>query len=134
MSSTSLWDRSKKSCWLALVVATGMFLAGCDSPQRTVDTLRVEIADFKTAPDAKKQAEIEKSFDKLQQQVTAMDKKDDPKTEHFRDQLVELKGDYQSAKMAKALQDAKNAIQGLGDAFKEGAKDIGAAFKGSGTK
>ncbi len=47
----------------------------------------------------------------------------------YKSQLASLRNDYQAAKMAKAMEDAKNAIQGLGEAAKEGVKGIGDFFK-----
>lgn len=134
MSSTSLWDRSSKFFWLPLLALTALLITGCDSPQRTVDTLRVQITSYKAAPDEKKQAEIEQSLAKLQSQVDALQKKNDDQAGYFNEELLTLRGDYRDAKLAKAVQDAKNAIQGLGQAVKDGAKNIGDIFKSSGTK
>ena len=113
---------------LALLIT--VFLAGCDNPQKTVDTLRNEIIEFQAKPDAEKQIEIDKNFLKLEDQVAKLSAKGDAKAEVYRRQLVSLRSDYQAAKMAKAMEDAKNAIQGLGEAAKEGVKGIGDFFKG----
>lgn len=106
-----------------------LFITGCDSPQSTIDKLRKEIIEFQAKPDADKQVAIEKDFVKLEEQVGKLEAKGDDKANLYKSQLASLRSDYQAAKMAKAMQDAKNAIQGLGEAAKEGVKGIGDFFK-----
>jgi hypothetical protein len=108
-------------------------LSGCDNPQRTVDTLRSEIALFKAAPDVKKQAAIETNFEKLEQQIAELDRKDTTKADLMRRQYANLQAEYQAAKLAKTVNDVKSAVQGIGEAFKEGAKSFGETLKNSGT-
>jgi hypothetical protein len=108
-------------------------LAGCDSPQRTVETLRAEIAEFKKAPDEKKQAQIDAHFTKLEQQIAQTETRNATEADLLKRQYAGLQGEYQAAKLAKTLNDARNAIQGIGEAFKEGAKSFSDSFKTSGT-
>ena len=119
-----------KRPFLVLVLAA-VALAGCDSPQRTIDSLRKEIMEFKAAPDEKKQANIDEKFAKLEGQIAELQQRGDPKAEELRSQLVSLRADYQAARMAKAVQDAKSAIQGFGEALKDTAKSVEDAFKKS---
>ena len=99
---------------LASLALGAALLAGCDNPQKTVDSLRGELMEFKAAPDERKQAKIDASFAKLESQITALQKRGDERTDELKRQMASLRGDYQAAKMAKALQDAKSAIQGFG--------------------
>ena len=122
-----------KRPFLVLVLAA-VALAGCDSPQRTIDSLRKEIMEFKAAPDEKKQANLDEKFAKLEGQIAALQQRGDPKAEELRSQLVSLRADYQAARMAKAVQDAKSAIQGFGEALKDTAKSVQDAFKKSDTE
>jgi len=115
------------------LLALAVLLTGCDNPQNNADALRREIAEFKAAPDEKRQLVIDQSFAKLENQIQKLEKRDDPKADGLREQLVALRGDYQAAKVHKALHDAKNAIQGISEAVKDGANSIGDIFKGSGT-
>lgn len=108
-------------------------LTGCDSPRRTVDTLQKEIAEYKTSPSDQKQIEIEKNLARLDEQILALEKKGDAGASELKEQLSFLRSDYKAARMARALQDAKNAIQGFSEAFKDGAKTIQEAFKDSRT-
>ena len=108
-------------------------LAGCDNPQKTVDSLRRELMEFKAAPDETKQAKIDADFAKLESQIAALQQSGDVKADELKKQLASLRGDYQAAKMAKALQDAKSAIEGFGEALKDTAKSVEDAFKNSQT-
>ncbi len=118
---------------LASLALGAALLAGCDNPQKTVDSLRRELMEFKAAPDERKQAKIDASFAKLESQITALQEKGDERTDELKRQMASLRGDYQAAKMAKALQDAKSAIQGFGEALKDTARSVEDAFKNSQT-
>ena len=118
---------------LASLALGAALLAGCDNPQKTVDSLRRELMEFKAAPDERKQAKIDASFAKLESQITALQERGDERTDELKRQMASLRGDYQAAKMAKALQDAKSAIQGFGEALKDTAKSVEDALKNSQT-
>jgi outer membrane murein-binding lipoprotein Lpp len=121
-----------KRTFKALALGAAL-LAGCDSPQKTVDSLRKELMEFKAAPDETKQAKIDADFAKLESQIAALQQRGDVKADELKRQLASLRGDYQSAKMAKALQDARSAIEGFGEALKDTAKGVEDAFKNSQT-
>jgi predicted small secreted protein len=117
-----------KSVSIALLLGA-VLLVGCDSPERTVDSLRKEIAEFRIAPDEKTRVKIDQNFAKLERQVADLQQRGDPRAGELRNQLISLRGDYQAARMSKAVQDAKNAIQGFGEALKNTAKSFEEAFK-----
>ena len=119
-----------KRTFRALALGAAL-LAGCDNPQKTVDSLRKELMEFKAAPDETKQAKIDADFAKLESQIAALQQRGDVKADELKRQLASLRGDYQSAKMAKALQDARSAIEGFGEALKDTAKSVEDAFKNS---
>jgi hypothetical protein len=121
-----------KRTFKALALGAAL-LAGCDNPQKTVDSLRKELMEFKAAPDETKQAKIDADFAKLESQIAALQQRGDVKADELKRQLASLRGDYQSAKMAKALQDARSAIEGFGEALKDTAKGVEDAFKNSQT-
>ncbi len=107
---------------------------GCNSPSRTVENARKQLAEFQAAPDAEKQAAVEKSLAKLDSQVEELEKKGDrARADVFRRQAFSLRTDFQAAKMARALNDARNAIQGIGDAFKDAGKSFSETFKNAET-
>jgi site-specific recombinase XerD len=121
-----------KRAFTALAFGAAL-LVGCDNPQKTVDSLRRELVEFKAAPDETKQAKIDADFAKLESQIAALQQRGDMKADELKKQLASLRGDYQAAKMAKALQDARSAIEGFGEALKDTAKSVEDAFKNSQT-
>ena len=66
-----------KRALAALLLGT-VVLSGCDSPQRTIDSLRKELMEFKAAPDDAKEARIEADFAKLENQIAVVQQKGDP--------------------------------------------------------
>jgi hypothetical protein len=117
-----------KSVSIALLLGA-VLLVGCDSPERTVDSLRKEIAEFRIAPDEKTRVKIDRNFAKLERQVADLQQRGDPRAGELRNQLISLRGDYQAARMSKAVQEAKDAIQGFGEALRNTAKSFEEAFK-----
>jgi hypothetical protein len=63
---------------LAALLLGAALLSGCDSPQRTIDSLRKELMEFKAAPDDAKEARIEADFAKLENQIAVVQQKGIP--------------------------------------------------------
>jgi len=119
--------------WI-VAAASLVILAACDSPNRTVDAARKQLSAFQATPDAEKQAAVEQSLAKLDAQVDQLEKKGDTiQADLFRRQASSLRTAFQAAKMARAFNDAKNAIQGIGEAFKAAEKSFSETFKNSST-
>ena len=111
-----------------------ILLAGCDSPSRTIDAARKQLSAFQAAPNAEKQAEVERSLARLEAQVDELEKKGDHiQADLFRSQASSLRTDFQAAKLARALNDAKNAIQGIGEAIKDAGKSFSETLKNGST-
>lgn len=109
----------------AALAMVALFLVGCDSPQGTVATARKQLTEYQTAPDNGKQEALEKTLTMLDEQIAGLEKKGDlVQADLFRRQAATLRTDFQAARMARALHDAKNAIQGFGDAIKEAGKSF----------
>jgi Sec-independent protein translocase protein TatA len=118
---------------IAVVLGGAVLLVGCDNPQRTVASLRKEIAEFKTTPTEKTRAKIEENFAKLDRQIAEWQKRGDPSADELRNQFVSLRSEYQAAKISKAVQDTRSAIEGFGQALKETARSVEEAFKNADT-
>jgi len=124
----------KSSAQLLGLAALAALLIGCDSPSRTVDTTSRQIAEFQAAPSPEKKIAIENSLAKLDAQVEELAAKGDRvQADLFRRQAQSLRSDFQAAKMSQAIDSAKNAIEGIGQAFKEAGKTIGETFKANTT-
>ena len=115
------------------VLLGAVLLVGCDNPQGTIASLRKEIAEFKTAPNEKARVKIEEDFVKLERQIAQWQQRGDPSAEELRNQFVSLRSEYQAAKISKAVQDARDAIQGFGQALKDTARSVEEAFKDADT-
>ena len=122
-----------KRIFVALLLGALALVIGCDSPQRTVTSLWKEIAEFKAAPDDKRGAKIDQVFAKLERQIAELQQRGDPSADELRNQLVSLRSEYQAAKISKAVQDARDAIQGFGQALKDTARSVEEAFKNADT-
>jgi len=122
-----------KRIFVALLLGALALVIGCDSPQRTVTSLRKEIAEFKVAPYDKRGAKIDQDFAKLERQIAELQQRGDPSADELRNQLVSLRSEYQAAKISKAVQDARDAIQGFGQALKDTARSVEEAFKNADT-
>jgi hypothetical protein len=108
-----------------LLLVAGLALMGCDSPEGSVSTARKQLTEFKTTPDNTKQEALEKTLATLDTQIAELEKKGDVvQADLFRRQADSIRADFQAARMARALNDAKNAIQGFGDAIKEAGKSF----------
>ena len=117
---------------LVLCLLAALSLAGCDSAQRTAETARRQLSEFQAAPGAAKQAAVEQSLAKLDREIEALQEKGQvADAAVFRRQAASLKGDFQAARLAKTLNDAKNAIQGIGEAIKDAGKSFNDTLRNS---
>lgn len=116
-----------------IILLGAVLLVGCDNPQRTVASLRKEITEFKAAPNEKTRVKIEEDFAKLERQIGELQQRGDPSADELRNQFVSLRSEFQAAKISKAVQDARDAIQGFGQALKDTAKSVEEAFKDADT-
>lgn len=114
--------------WLAGLLVIGV--AGCDNPQTTVKTLREDIKAFRANPSREQQAQIEQKFAKLDAQINRLAKsgKSD-EVANLKRQAFDLQTDYQAARFAQTVNDAKNAVQGIGDAVRDAGKSFGDLFR-----
>jgi hypothetical protein len=105
-------------------------LAACDSPKSTADTLRKEIATYRATPDDQLEAKIEKDLAKLDGQISDLEAKgktaDAGELRSVRSDLV---SDFNAAKLARAIDSARHAIKGFGDAIQQGVQSVEKAIK-----
>lgn len=121
-----------KAILLPALALFALLAAGCDSPQRTVDQLRGEIDAYAAAPADDKAAKIEQGFQKLDAQITALRSSGkDVEARAWQQELDTLRVKYAAARVGAGLQGAKQALQGIGEAFREAGKSIGDAVRGA---
>ncbi|MDX2081167.1 MAG: hypothetical protein SFU53_10310 [Terrimicrobiaceae bacterium] len=113
---------------LLTVVFAAIFLAGCDSPENTAHRARRDLAAYKANPTEATDAVLQATLSKLDSQVAELERKgDSAQADLFRQQAENIRTDLQAFKMARALQDARRAVEQIGEAFKE----AGRAFSDS---
>lgn len=111
-------------------ILAAVALTGCDSPQRTVETLRREIAVYKQNPTPEQEAKVEGEFARLDQQIARLEADNKvAEATSYRSTAGNLRADFRSAKMAQQIRDAQNAIEGIGDAIKDAGRSIGDIFR-----
>lgn len=109
-------------------------LCGCDSPDRTLDEIRRDLAAYKANPTPESEARVTDGFTKLDGQIAELNQ--DGRTAEaaaVEGLASNLRGDFRAARMVNSLRDAQNAIEGIGQAIKDAGKSIGDAFKESPT-
>jgi len=114
-----------------LSLCFGVFLiCGCDSPDRTLDTIRKDLAAYKTTPNAETQIEVERSFEKLDDQIDKL-RRDGRSAEAAAVEGIasNLRGDFRAARMVNSLRDAQSAVQGISEAIRDAGKSIGDVFQ-----
>ncbi len=108
-----------------------VLLPGCDSPQKTADTLRRDIAAFPAAPDAEASRKIEENLSRLQVQIDKLRSAGkDAEANGWQQELTSLQIQYAGARVGAGLQKAKQAADGIGEAFRQAGQSIGEAFGG----
>lgn len=118
---------------LALIIAA-LAVAGCDSAQRTADTLQKQIAAYPTAPSPEAADKIEQSFDRLDQEIEGL--RSAGKTseaESLEQQRQNLQAQYLAARMTEGLQKMKQAAEGFGSALRQAGESFGEAIKATPT-
>lgn len=117
----------------ALCLAVAL-LSGCDSPDRTLDTIRKDLAAYKSNPTPETQLAVETSFKKLDEQIAALNQDGrSAEAAAVEGMASNLRGDFRAARMVNSLRDAQSAIQDIGEAIKDAGKSIGDVFEASPT-
>jgi hypothetical protein len=91
-----------------------------------MDSARKAVVKFQASPDSATQADAEKQLAKIEARIDDLAAKggDPARVEALRREAASLRADFQAARMAKALLDAKSAIEGIGTAVKDAAKSF----------
>jgi uncharacterized protein YukE len=115
---------------LLLSALAALALVGCDNPQRTVSRVQQEIAAYKQNPSDAAQEKIEADLATLDAQIKKLEaggKTDEVRI--YRASAENLRADYQTARMLRAMKDTQSAIKDIGNALREAGDSIGDAFR-----
>lgn len=115
---------------ILVLLAAAFAFAGCDSAQRTADTLQKEIAAYPSDPSAEAAAQIEQSFDRLDQEIEELRSAGKSReAESLAQQRQNLQAQYLAARMTEGLQKMKQAAEGFGAALRQAGESFGEAIK-----
>ena len=121
--------RSPLKRWF-LAAALACVLAGCSNPEATVSQARQDLKTFRAEPGEKSELAVERSLEKLAGQDQSLERAGKTaEAEHFRGILSDLRAEFQGAKVARAINDARSALKGFGNAMKEAGKSFDEAIK-----
>ena len=119
-------DAARKLAWL--LVAAALLLGGCDSPQRTLDGLRRDVADYAATPSDVSAAKIEEGFARLDRQIEELQAKGrGAEARALQDERDLLKARFAGARLGAGLQGLKQAARQVGEAFRQAGETIGGA-------
>lgn len=105
-------------------LAVVCIFTGCDNPQRTVDTLRSDIAEYRQSPGPELQEKINQGFAEVDSAIAkARERGDTLQAQSLQDQRDKLREAYAAARLGKAVDDAKSAIEGFGEALRGAGED-----------
>lgn len=111
---------------LAAAVLLAGGLTGCDSPERRVDSASKAVAAFQAKPSPESEAAAEKAIADAQAAVDETERSG--QTARLRELNANLAGvesDFQAARMAHAVSQARQAVEQFGSAI----KNVGESLK-----
>ncbi len=109
---------------LPIVCIISLGLLGCERPEKMVDNLRKEIAEFRATPDDQKSASIENNLAKLDSEIAKLRTQGNAEKANFlQEQKDSLASDFGAAKVYRTLQDAKSTLKGAQDTIQKSEKE-----------
>ena len=113
-----------------LLLLPFLFLAACDSPKKTLEVLQQDIAAYSIDPTPASEQKIEVGFDKLDADISKLNASEKTaEAAALQRQVDSLRSQYNTARLAGSLQKARDAIEGVGQSFKNLGEQISEAFK-----
>lgn len=118
----------------ARVVVAGvvmMIWSGCAKPQDILQTLQTEVSAYASKPSDEAAAKIEADFERLDEEIAKL--RQDGQTARADDlaqQEAALQAQFLAARMTVSLLKAKEAAQGIGEAFRKAGQAFGEALQG----
>ena len=114
---------------LFVMLAT-LLAAGCDSPRNTVESLQREIGAYSGDPSEAASDRIDNLFARLDGQIAKL--REAGRTEQAADfsrQRDALQAQFATARLTATLLKAKQAAEGLGEAFRQAGESLGEALR-----
>lgn len=121
----------KQQALLSLFAALAILqILGCSRPEDFVEQAQVHLREFRAEPNAERQAAVETSLTRLQEEVRRLESRgESTKAQMLQEKLETLRAEFAAAKIAGTVLEAQRAVQGFGEAVREAAKSFTEAFK-----
>lgn len=113
-----------------LLLLPVLFLAACDSPEKTLKALQRDIAAYSLQPEPATGQRIQEGFENLAADISKL--RAEGKTaeaDSLERQANTLRTQYETVRLAGSIQKAREAIQGVGESVQRAGEQIGELFK-----
>jgi len=119
-----------RACRLAALLCLAATLSACDSPRKAAESLGATIAEYSAHPRPETAAKVEKEFALLDAQIEKLRSRGGPvEADIWQQERDSLQLRYNAAKMAGNIQNVRQAVQELGNAFRQAGQQLGDALK-----
>jgi len=118
------------ACCMAALLCLAAALSSCDSPRKTAESLGATIAEYSAHPRPETAAKVEKEFTLLDAQIEKLRSGGGAvEADIWQQERDALQLRYNAAQMAGNIQNVKQAVQELGNAFRKAGQELGDALK-----
>jgi len=115
---------------MAALLCLAAALSSCDSPRKTAESLGATIAEYSAHPRPETAAKVEKEFTLLDAQIEKLRSGGGAvEADIWQQERDALQLRYNAAQMAGNIQNVKQAVQELGNAFRKAGQELGDALK-----
>lgn len=118
-----------KNC-LLIILPTILFLTACNSPKKTIEGLKREIAAYSIEPTPEAEQKIQAGFEKLDADIAKLNESGKTaEAGNLERQVDTLRSQYDTTRLVGSFQKARSTIQGIGQSVKNIGEQIGEVFK-----
>lgn len=121
---------------LPFLLASALLLSisACSKPEDAVEKVRENLQKFRASPNSSTQSAVEESFTQAEQAIARLQSRgESARAEALERDLQKLCSEFAAAKVARAVNEAMQAVDGFGQAIREAGKSFGDALKKSAT-
>lgn len=117
-------------CKFLVALIVSVVIAGCDSPQSTLDRLQKEIAAYSAGSSEEDLQSIQSGFAKLDTEIQNLEAHGKTaQARDLRDARNTLQVQFTSARVAVGLTKVQSAVRGIGDAVKQVGQEMEQALQ-----